>query len=46
LPIYANGVEPKNYWELEKILAKSAESDYLIIETIAAVVDSPLFREQ
>jgi len=43
---YANGVEPDDYWELEKILAKSAENDYRIIETIAAVVDSPLFREE
>jgi len=43
---YANGVEPDNYWELEKILVKSAENNYRIIETIAAVVDSPLFREE
>ncbi len=43
---YANGVEPDNYWEIEKILAKSAENNYQIIETIAAVVDSPLFREE
>lgn len=43
---YANGVEPENYWELEMILAKSAENDYRIVETIAAVVDSPLFRDE
>ena len=43
---YANGVEPENYWELEKILAKSAENDYRIVDTIAAVIDSPLFREE
>ncbi len=43
---YANGEEPDNYWELEKVLAKSAESGYRIIDTIAAVVDSPLFRDQ
>lgn len=42
---YANGEEPKNYWEIEKILQKSAERDYRIVDTIAAVIDSPLFRE-
>ena len=45
LLVYANGEEPKNYWEVEKILQKSAEHDYRIIETIAAVIDSPLFRD-
>jgi len=43
---YANGEEPKNYWEIEKILAKSAENEYRIVDTITAVVDSPLFREE
>ncbi|QXD23107.1 DUF1588 domain-containing protein [Opitutia bacterium ISCC 51] len=43
---YANGEEPNNYWELEKILAKSAENDYRIVDTIAAVAHSPLFREE
>lgn len=43
---YANGEEPENYWELEKILSKSAESEYRIVDTIAAVVHSPLFREE
>ena len=43
---YANGEEPKNYWELEKILAESAKHDYRIVDTIAAVVHSPLFREE
>ncbi len=43
---YANGEEPEDYWELEKILAKSAENEFRIIDTIAAVVDSPLFREE
>ena len=43
---YANGVEPESYWELEKILARSAENDYRIVDTIAAVVDSSLFREE
>lgn len=43
---YANGEQPDNYTEVEKIVAKSAEHDYQIIETIAAIVDSPLFRDQ
>ncbi len=43
---YANGAEPKSYWEVDKILKRSAEHDYRIVETIAAVVDSPLFREE
>lgn len=43
---YANGVEPDDYWELEKILSQSKENEYRIIDTIAAVVDSPLFREE
>ncbi len=42
---YANGEEPKNYWEVEKILERSAENEYRIVDTLAAVVDSPLFRE-
>lgn len=43
---YANGVEPaeSDYIAIEDILAKSAEHEYRIVETIAAVVDSPLFR--
>jgi hypothetical protein len=43
---YANGTEPDDYSELEKILSKSAENEYRIIDTIAAVIDSPLFREE
>lgn len=43
---YANGTEPDDYSELERILAKSAANDYRIVDTIAAVVDSPLFREK
>ena len=43
---YANGVEPENYWELEKILARSAQHGYRVIDTIAAVIHSPLFREE
>lgn len=43
---YANGEEPEDYWELEKILSQSAENEFRIIDTIAAVVDSPVFREE
>ena len=45
---YANGVEPgeTDFAEIDKILAKSAENDYRIVETISAVIDSPLFREE
>ncbi|MGI9471405.1 MAG: DUF1592 domain-containing protein, partial [Rubripirellula sp.] len=43
---YANGQTPDDYTEIERILAKSAENDYRIIDTMAAVVDSRLFREQ
>ena len=43
---YANGVEPDNYWEIEKLVQRSAEQEYRIIDTIAAVIDSPLFREE
>ena len=42
---YANGAEPNNYLEIEKILQVSAEHDYRMLDTIAAVIDSPLFRE-
>lgn len=43
---YANGEEPKvsDYAEIEKLVDISNEHDYRIIETIAAVIDSPLFR--
>ena len=43
---YANGTEPVDNSELDNILARSAQQEYRIIDTIAAVVDSPLFREQ
>ena len=43
---YANGIEPDNFSEVEKIVQVSAENDYRIIETIAATIHSPLFREQ
>ncbi|MDB4473448.1 DUF1592 domain-containing protein [Opitutaceae bacterium] len=42
---YANGVEPESYWEIEKLVDRSAEHEYRIVDTIAAVIDSPLFRE-
>jgi len=42
---YANGVEPDNYSEVNAIVEASARHDYKLIETIAAVIDSPLFRE-
>ena len=43
---YANGVEPRDSTQVEKIVAKSAANDYRIVDTIAAVIDSPLFREE
>ena len=43
---YANGVEPRHHFEVEKIVSMSAANDYRIIDTIAAVIDSPLFREE
>jgi len=46
LLLYANGEEPDDYTEIEKIVAQSARYDYNIVETIAAVIDSPLFREE
>jgi ribosomal protein L9 len=42
---YANGIEPENFTEIESIVQRSAKHDYRIVETIAAVVGSPLFRE-
>jgi hypothetical protein len=43
---YANGEAPNDYSEVDNLLAKSAEHDYRIVDTIAAVIDSPLFREE
>ena len=45
---YANGVEPDNagFAEIDRIMEISAKHDHRIVETIAAVIDSPLFREQ
>lgn len=42
---FANGVEPDNYSAIDAIVNKSAAHEYRLIETIAAVMDSPLFRE-
>ncbi|MDF1862263.1 MAG: DUF1588 domain-containing protein [Verrucomicrobiales bacterium] len=45
---YANGVEPKgtDFIEVDRILDTSKLHEYRIVETIAAVIDSPLFRER
>ena len=43
---YANGVEPRDLPAIEDIVEVSQEHDYRIIETIAAVIDSPLFRKR
>ena len=45
---YANGVEPEgaDLVEVDKILSVSAAHDYRIIDTVAAVIDSRLFREE
>ena len=44
---YSNGVAPGegDYVAVDKILAQSAANGHRIVDTIAAVVDSPLFRE-
>ena len=45
---YANGVEPDeaDFVEINEILARSAKHGYRTMDTIAAVIDSPLFRRQ
>ncbi|MEL6895884.1 MAG: DUF1588 domain-containing protein, partial [Planctomycetota bacterium] len=43
---YANGIQPENFSEIEAIVKVSEQNDYRIVETIAAVIDSPMFREQ
>ena len=45
LLIYANGAEPENEPEIQSILSQSAQSEHRIVDTIAAVVDSALFRK-
>ncbi len=44
---YANGVEPAatDFAEIDQILDISAAHQHRVVETIAAVIDSPLFRE-
>ncbi|HBE68950.1 MAG TPA: hypothetical protein DDW52_12450, partial [Planctomycetaceae bacterium] len=42
---FANGIEPNNYSAIDAIVNKSAQYDYRIVETVAAVMDGPLFRE-
>ncbi len=46
--LYANGVAPSavDHQVIEGIVEASAQADYRIVETIAAVVDSPLFRDR
>ncbi|MGJ8724084.1 MAG: DUF1588 domain-containing protein [Roseibacillus sp.] len=46
LLLYSNGAEPdtSDFAEIDQILLKSAAHDYRIIETLAAVIDSPLFH--
>ncbi|MDF1814027.1 MAG: DUF1592 domain-containing protein [Verrucomicrobiales bacterium] len=45
---YANGVEPDDtdFVAIDNILSRSAEKEYRIVDTIAAVINSPLFREE
>ena len=44
---YANGVEPNaaDFAEIDRIIKVSAAHDHRMVETIAAVIDSPMFRE-
>ncbi|MFD2255219.1 DUF1588 domain-containing protein [Luteolibacter algae] len=46
--LYANGEEPLNtdFVEINNILEVSAAHDYRIVDTIAAIIDSPLFRQR
>ncbi|MCG6158027.1 DUF1588 domain-containing protein [Rubinisphaera margarita] len=43
---YANGIEPENFTAVESIVEQSASHDYRSIETLAAIINSPLFRER
>ena len=45
LLVYANGTEAQDEVEIQRILSRSAQSEFRIVDTIAAVVDSALFRE-
>lgn len=42
---YATGEEPDNFTEVERIVAISAAHEYRIVDTMAAVISSPLFRD-
>ena len=44
---YANGVEPGriHFKEIERILKQSEKNQYRIVDTIAFIINSPLFRE-
>lgn len=44
LLVYANGAQPREFAEVDRILDRAAQRDYRMIDTLAAVVDSPLFR--
>ncbi len=43
---YANGEVPSDYLEIDTILKRAKDHDYRISATIAAVIDSRLFREE
>ncbi|MEQ1859510.1 MAG: DUF1588 domain-containing protein [Chthoniobacteraceae bacterium] len=43
---YANGEEPRAGFAVDQIVEQSAKHGYRIVDTIAAVIDSPLFREE
>ena len=45
LLVYANGAEPEDEAAIQDILSRSAQREHGIVDTIAAVVDSPVFRE-
>ncbi len=45
LLMYANGAEPSDSAGIESILAMSREHEHRILDVIAAVIHSPLFRE-
>ncbi|MEM9368970.1 MAG: DUF1588 domain-containing protein [Planctomycetota bacterium] len=42
--LYANGIEPNDFTEIERIVVAAKEDNYRFIETLARVIDSPLFR--
>ena len=43
---YANGHQVEDRPEIDAILARSAANGYRIVDTISAVIDSPLFRAE